>query len=185
LALQDLVRFLQTFVLLNLYREIGRYFLVSAAYYLTVADISYAGVTLNRNAAVAPALMYQVFMSIVFRLEVSNYDDPRVALATCIFQGVLEIALCLTALERDAWVNGVTSRLGCVAPFRRWSTALVIASVVPDSHGQAMSVVSHSTSKSPQSSLVNLRRVEAPKRVAAFAPAIRRRDAVPLEHDRC
>ncbi len=119
---------------------------------------------MNRDAAVAPALMYQVFMSIVFRLEVSNYDDPRVALATCIFQGVLEIALRLTALERDAWVNRVTSWQGCVAPFRRWFTA----SVVPDWRGQAVSVVSHSTSKSPQSSLVNLRRVEAPKRVAAL-----------------
>jgi hypothetical protein len=94
---QDLTRFLQTFLLLNLYKEIGRYFMVSAAYYLTVADLKNSGVAVNRDAAVVPVVMYQTFMSIVFRLEVSNYDDLKVALATCLLQGVLEIVLRLTA----------------------------------------------------------------------------------------
>ena len=79
--------------------------MVSAAYYLTVADLKNAGVAVNRDAAVAPVIVYQTIMSIVFRLEVSNYDDPRVALATCLLQGVLEIVLRLTAPERDAWVK--------------------------------------------------------------------------------
>ena len=61
--------------------------MVSAAYYLTVADLASAGLSVNRNVAVVPVIAYQTFMSIVFRLEVNNYDDPRVALATCLFQG--------------------------------------------------------------------------------------------------
>ena len=75
---------MQTFVLLNLYKETGRHFMVSAAYYLTVADLENAGVAVNRDVAVVPVIAYQTFMSIVFRLEVNNYDDPRVALATCL-----------------------------------------------------------------------------------------------------
>ena len=64
--------------------------MASAAYYLTVADLKNAGLAVNRDAAVAPVIAYQTAMSIVFRLEVNNYDEPRVALATCLLQGVLE-----------------------------------------------------------------------------------------------
>ena len=67
--------------------------MVSAAYYLTVADLKNAGVAVNRDVAVVPVIVFQTFMSIVFRLEVSNYDDPRVALTTCLLQGVLEVVL--------------------------------------------------------------------------------------------
>ena len=70
---------MQTFVLLNLYKKTGRHFMVSAAYYLTVADLENAGVAVNRDVAVVPVIAYQTFMSIVFRLEVSNSDDPRLA----------------------------------------------------------------------------------------------------------
>ncbi len=62
-------------LLLNLYKEMGRYFMVSAAYYLAVADLKNARVAVNRDAAVVPVIAYQTFMSIVFRLEVSNFDD--------------------------------------------------------------------------------------------------------------
>ena len=99
---------MQTFVLLNLYKEAGRCLVVSAAYYLTVADLGNSGEAVNRDAAVAPVIFYQTFVSIVFRLEVSNYDNPQVALATCLLQGVLEVVLRLTAPERDAWVKRVS-----------------------------------------------------------------------------
>ncbi len=131
-AAQDLVRFLQTFVLLNLYKETGRHFMVSAAYYLTVADLKNDGIAVNRYAAVAPVIGYQTVMSIVFRLEVSNYDDPRLALATCLLQGVLEVVLRLTAPERDAWVKRVLSRLSCAAQRRR-ATTLVVTPTAPSS----------------------------------------------------
>jgi hypothetical protein len=145
---QDLARFLQTFVLLNVYKELGRCFMVSAAYYLTVADLKSSGVAVHRDAAFVPAVMYQTFMSIVFRLEVSNYDDPKVALATCLLQGVLEIVLRLTAPERDTWVKRVSSRF-CIASRRRRATTrpattLVVASVVPSSHEQPSSALAKS-----------------------------------------
>ena len=66
---------MQTFVLLNLYKETGRHSMVSAAYYLTVADLMNAGVAVNRDVAVVPVIAYQTFMSIVFRLEVSRGEQ--------------------------------------------------------------------------------------------------------------
>lgn len=129
----------ETFVLLDLYKEVGRCVMVSAAYYLTVADLGNSGVAVNRDAAVVPVVAYQTFMSIGFRLEVSNYDDPRVALATCLSQGVLEVVLRLTAPERDAWIKRVSSKFCCAARVRR-GTTLIVSSVVPDSQSQPSSV---------------------------------------------
>ncbi len=83
-------------------------------------------------------------MSIVFRLEVNNYDDPRVALATCLLQGVLEIVLRLTAPERDAWVKRVVSSMFCCAARVRRGTTLIVASVVPDLQSQPSSVLARS-----------------------------------------
>jgi hypothetical protein len=136
--------------------------MVSAAYYLTVADLKNAGVAVNRDSAVAPVIAYQTFMSIVFRLEVSNYEDPRVALATCLLQGVLEIVLRLTAPERDAWVKRVLSRF-CFASRRRRATTLVVTSVVPGSHGQQSSVLAKSFSGTSSA----LDRSKASERIAA------------------
>ena len=153
---------MQTFVLLNLYKETGRHFVVSAAYYLTVADLKNAGVAVNRDAAIVPVIAYQTFMSIVFRLEVSNYDDPRVALATCLLQGVLEIVLRLTAPERDAWVKRVSSRF-CFASRRRRATTIVVTSVVPGSHGQHSSVLAKSFSAASSA----LHRSKTSERIAA------------------
>ena len=113
--------------------------MVSAAYYLTVADLGNSGVAANRDAAVVPVVAYQLFMSIGFRLEVSNYVDPRVALATCLSQGVLEVVLRLTAPERDAWIKRVSSKFCCAARVRR-GTTLIVSSVVPDSQSQPSSV---------------------------------------------
>ena len=135
--------------------------MVSAAYYLTVADLKNAGVAVNRDAAVAPVIVYQTIMSIVFRLEVSNYDDPRVALATCLLQGVLEIVLRLTAPERDAWVKRVSSRF-CFASRRRRATTLVVTSTAPESEGQTSSILA----KSISAATFNLRRADASERVA-------------------
>jgi len=136
--------------------------MVSAAYYLTVADLKNAGVAVNRCAAVAPVVMFQTFMSIVFRLEVSNYDDPRVALATCLLQGVLKIVLRLTAPERDAWVKRVSRRF-CCATRRRRATTLVVTSVVPGSHGQPSSVLAEPFSASS----LALDRSKTSERIAA------------------
>ncbi len=138
---QDLVRFLQTFLLLNLYKEIGRYFQVSAAYVLTVADLKNTGVVVNRDAAVAPVLMYQTFMSLVFRLEVANYDDPRVALVMCIFQGLLELVRRLTAAERDAWIRR-TAFWPCRSASRtRHAITVVVVAAAPESEGQTPNIL--------------------------------------------
>ena len=115
--------------------------MVSAAYYLAVADLKNAGVAVNRDAAVVPVIAYQTFMSVVFRLEVSNYDDPRVALATCLLQGVLESVLRLTAPERDAWVKRVTRRFASGTRKRRGTSLVVASSVAPVSQGQPSSVL--------------------------------------------
>ena len=123
-----------------MYKETGRYFMVSAAYYLTVADLASAGLSVNRDAAVVPVIAYQTFISIVFRLEVSNFDDSQVALATCLLQGVLEVVMRLTAPERDAWVKRVSRRFGCGTRERR-GTTLVVTSVAPASQGQPSSAL--------------------------------------------
>jgi hypothetical protein len=112
--------------------------MVSAAYYLTVADLNNAGVAVNRDAAVAPVIGYLTFMSIVFRLEVGNYDDPRAAVATWLLQGVLEIVLRITAPERDAWVKRVSRKFGGVPRMRR-ATTLVVRSVSPGMKGRPSS----------------------------------------------
>jgi hypothetical protein len=115
-------------------------------------------------------------MSIVFRLEVSNYDDPRVALATCLLQGVLEIVLRLTAPERDAWVKRVSRRFGC-GNRRRRATTLVVTSVVPGSHGQHSSVLAKSFSGTTSA----LHRSKTSERIAA---ADERDDVVKQFHAR-
>jgi hypothetical protein len=153
-AAQDLVRFLQTFVLLNLYKELGRHFIVSAAYYLTVADLNSAGLALNRDAAIAPVLAYQAFMSLIFRLEVSNYDDPRAALATCLLQGVLEVVMRVTAVGRDAWIKRRCGR----ATRERRVTALVISAA---SQGQPSSALDDKPGSTPSERVAALHERQA------------------------
>jgi hypothetical protein len=97
----------------------------------------------------------------VFRLEVGNYDDPRVALATCLLQGVLEIVLRLTAPERDAWAKRVSRRF--CSRRRRATTLTTVTSVVPGSHGQPSSALT--TSVSGTSSV--LHRSKISERIAA------------------
>ena len=152
----------ETFVLLDLYKEVGRCVMVSAAYYLTVADLGNSGVAVNRDAAVVPVVAYQTSMSIGFRLEVSNYDDPRVALATCLSQGVLEVVLRLTAPERDAWING-----------SRASSAVQLAcDAAPRSSSHRSSLTRRAShraflAKSFSAKSFTLRRPDASERVAA------------------
>ena len=98
--------------------------MVSCAYYLTIAEV--AGLSVNRDAAIAPVVMFLTFMSVVFRLEVINFDDPNVAFATCIFQGVLEIILRLTVVERDALLKAATRRI-CVFKRKRRATTLIVS----------------------------------------------------------
>ena len=137
--------------------------MVSAAYYLTVADLASAGLSVNRDAAVVPVIAYQTFMSIVFRLEVSNYDDPRVTLATCLLQGVLEVVLRLTASERDAWIKRVLRRFAYGTRKRRGTTLVVTSSVAPVSHGQPSSALAKPFSAASSA----LHRSEASERAAA------------------
>jgi hypothetical protein len=140
---QDLVRFFQTFGLLNLYKEAGRSLMVSAAYYLTIADVRNAGVALNRDAATALVICYQTSMSVVLRLEISNYDDPRFALATCLLQGVLEVVLRLTIHERDAWAKRVSTRV-CGATRKLRAATLIVSAVAPRSEGHSTSALAKS-----------------------------------------
>ncbi len=136
--------------------------MVSAAYYLTVADLKNAGVVVNRDAAVATMVTYHTFMSVVFRLEVSNYDDPRVALATYLFQGLLEIVMRLTAPERDAWIKRTATWLCCCGTRSRRATTLVVTSAAPESEGQTSSVLA----KSFSAAAFDRRRFGASERVA-------------------
>ena len=152
---------MQTFVLLNLYKEAGRCLMVSAAYYLTVTDLGNSGVAVNRDAAVAPMIVYQTFMTIVFRLEIVNFDDPQVALATCLLQGALEVVLRLTAPERNAWVKRVSRRFCCASRGRR-ATTLVVTSVAPGSYGEPSSALAKSFSGTSSA----LHRTKTSERVA-------------------
>jgi hypothetical protein len=116
--------------------------MVSASYYLTVAELQQSsGIAVNRDAAIVPVIMYLAAMSTIFRLEVSNYDDPQVALVTCLLQGALEVVLRVTAPERDAWVKRVWRRFCCATHGRRATAVVVIA---PNSEDRPSSVLAKS-----------------------------------------
>jgi hypothetical protein len=116
--------------------------MVSASYYLTVAELNQSlGIAVNRDAAIVPVIMYLTTMSIMFRLEVSNYDDPQVALLTCLLQSALEVVLRVTAPERDAWVKRVWRRFCCATHGRRATTVVVTA---PNSEDRPSSVLAKS-----------------------------------------
>ncbi len=109
-------------------KETGRIVFASASYHLSVADVG-PGFAVSRQMAVAPMVTFQAMMAIVFRLEVSNYDEPWAALATCLAQGVLEVILRVTAPGRDEWIKQSVRKLRCRTPAgKRRTTVLVIAS---------------------------------------------------------
>ncbi len=152
---QDLERFLQSFVLLNLYREVGRAFMVNASYYLTVADIAGSGLSVNRGVALLTICIFQVFMAVVIRLDMSNFTDRRVALAVFVLQGVLEVALRLTSHQRNEWAKNAMRRCLRSGSGRgeRRTTRLVFAEPV---HGDPQAGASSKASSvlDPQSRVV-------------------------------
>ncbi len=111
-----------------MFKETGRIVFASASYHLSVADVA-PGFAVSRHMAVAPMVTYQAFMAIIFRLEVSNFDEPWAALATCLAQGVLEVILRVTAPGRDEWVKQSVRKLRCrTTAGKRRDTVLVVAS---------------------------------------------------------
>jgi hypothetical protein len=128
-------------VLFNFYKEVGRGMMVSAAYYLTVTDSVGSGLEVNRDVPLAPTVAFQTFASVAFRLELSNFDDPRVALATAIFQGVLEVVLRCTAPERGMWTKRHLHKLATACRGEksrdRRATALVVVHPAPMSSAQS------------------------------------------------
>jgi hypothetical protein len=146
------MRFLQTFVLLNLYKEIGRFLLIRATYYLTLSDLG--GQVVDRDTSIVPVILYQTSMSIVFRLELSDYSDPRVALANCMLQGVLEVILRVTVKERDAWLKQVSLRFLPTRRNRR-GTTLVVRAVAPASASTQPSIVLDSPDANIRASRLN------------------------------
>ncbi len=158
---QDLDRFLQAFVLLNVYREVGRALMVNASYYLTVADIAGSGLSVNRDSALLTICVFQVFMAVVFRLEMSNFSDKRVALAVFVLQGVLEVALRLTGPQRDEWTKDATRRCLLSSSGRggRRGTRLVFSEPVHgDPQAGAISKASSELPNSPHSHVLALAR---------------------------
>ncbi len=141
--LQDLTRVLQTLVILNGFRELGRLITTNAAYYLTAADVAGDGLIVSRDAALILPLAFNAFMAVVFRLEVSNFDSDGLATATLLAQGLYEIVARITAPERDQWVKGKLRKLRKLCCWRsskgqRRSTVLVVSSVqvAPSSPGK-------------------------------------------------
>jgi hypothetical protein len=136
---QDSERFVQTFVLINAYREIGRYFMVSSAYHLNVANVAGQGLVVNRDAAMVPLLFFMTFIATTFRLEIANFDDQAFATASVALQAVYEVVMRLTASERDMRIKQTWH--SCCRSSRQWrQTTLVVrgsSTVAPASAGSA------------------------------------------------
>jgi hypothetical protein len=136
----------QTFVLINAYREIGRYFMVSSAAHLNVVNVAGEGLVVNRDAAVIPLLFFMTFIATTFRLEIANFDNQAFATASVALQAVFEVVMRLTAAERDRRIKETWHI--CRRSSREWrQTTLVVRSsstVAPASAGSAGSAGSGS-----------------------------------------
>ena len=101
--------FVNTFVVLNMYRELGRFFVNQGGYYLTVAEFP-GSMQVNRDAALPLIAWFHIGIGIAFRLELSNFDSEGWALGTVAAQAVLEVVTRGTARERDAWLKSFARR---------------------------------------------------------------------------
>jgi hypothetical protein len=127
-----LERFLQSIVLLNLVREVGRALIVNSAYYLTSTHVSGDdALVLYRDAGLIPVFFFQCFAAILFRLEIANFDDERYTTAVIVLQGFLEIVLRLTAPQRDAHFKRFLSSLCGTSPAQNTTVLVVPLTVAP------------------------------------------------------
>jgi hypothetical protein len=121
---QDIERFFNTFVVLNVFREVGRYFMHQGGYYLTVAEFP-GSQHVNRDAALLLIVVFHITIGLMFRLELSNYDSEAWTIGTVVAQAVLEVVSRLTAVQRDAWAKRWVRRL-CGRQSGRQNTRLVV-----------------------------------------------------------
>jgi hypothetical protein len=123
---------------LNVLREISRFFINQGGYYLTVAEFP-GSQHVNRDAALLLVVAMHIAFAVVFRLELSGFQSEAWTIATVAAQAVLEVACRLTAAERDAWTKRWARRL-CGGRGGRRSTRLVVrassASVVPSAQAK-------------------------------------------------
>ncbi len=112
-------------VLLNVFREVGRYFVNQGGYYLTVAEFP-GSQLVNRDAALVLIAWFHIAVGLWFRLELSSFDSELLTVGTVLLQNALEIACRLTAVERDSWTKRCLGRL-CSSRAKRRSTRLVIS----------------------------------------------------------
>jgi hypothetical protein len=108
--LQDLTRFLHTIVVLNAYRDVGRMMMKKTTFVLTSTDVG-GGIRVIRSAAIYPYFAYQVLMGVMFRLEVANFDSQSLATSIVVTQGVIEVVMRCTVVERDAFISALTGRV--------------------------------------------------------------------------
>ncbi len=109
--------------MLNVVREISRFFIKQAGYYLTVAEFP-GSQHVNRDAALLLVVAPHVSIAILFRLELSSFQSEAWTFFTFTAQAVLEVVFRLTAAERDAWTRRWARRL-CGGRGGRRNTRLV------------------------------------------------------------
>jgi hypothetical protein len=122
---QDLERFFNTFVVLNVLRELGRFFVNQGGYYLTVAEFP-GSQLVNRDAALLLVVWLHLSWGLAFRLELSNFESEVWIVGTVAAQAVLEVVSRLTAVERDAWTKRWARRL-CGRRGGQRNTRLVVS----------------------------------------------------------
>ncbi len=111
--------------MLNVLREISRFFINQGGYYLTVAEFP-GSQHVNRDAALLLVVAAHVAFAVMFRLELSSFQSEAWTIFTVTAQAVLEVVGRLTAAERDAWTKRWARRL-CGGRGGRRSTRLVIS----------------------------------------------------------
>jgi hypothetical protein len=110
---------------LNVLRELGRFFVNQGGYYLTVAEFP-GSQLVNRDAALLLVVWFHIAIGITFRLELSNFESEAWTVGTVAAQVVLEVVSRLTAVERDAWTKRWARRL-CDRRGGRRNTRLVVS----------------------------------------------------------
>ncbi len=129
----DIERFINIFVVLNIFREAGRIAINQSAYYLSVvgcliaasrpvvatsdpsllcasvcqhAKAEFPGSQMvYRPATLLLVVWFHIAVTITFRLELTAYDSSAWSYATVLLQAALEIVSRLTVAERDAWLS--------------------------------------------------------------------------------
>ena len=111
--------------MLNVIRELGRFFVNQGGYYLTVAEFP-GSQLVNRDAALLLVVWFHITVGIMFRLELSNFESEVWTVGTVAAQAALEVVSRLTAVERDAWTKRWARRL-CGRRGGRRNTRLVVS----------------------------------------------------------